>query len=216
MAIENIDVAQVRRQSEQIVLQAGGRVCDWLPFLDRPQSRSQDELIGRALVINALINIAFEAPISAINNWIDTHGLNAYLTPDERSLLQKQSADLSEQEITNLEWSIEALWALMWAGSLISDLAIDSPVSDDMVTLVPNLQENETGAKFLDKMRLRPYEELYQMLDLYYRVHWYTEDGRINGYPTGDISSDIVMERRKALEWLMNDASDWDNMSLNT
>ena len=216
MALEDIDTAQVKKQSEQIVLQAGGRICDWLPYLDRQQARSQDELIRRALIINALLNIAFQAPISVIKSWIETQGLATYLTPDEQDLLEKQNADLSEQEVANLEWSIEALWALMWAGSLIFDLAIDSPVSDDMVRLVPNLEKNEDGAKFSEKMRPRPYEELYQMLDLYYRVHWYTEDGRINGYSTGNISSDIVMERRKALEWLMDNSSDWDDISLNT
>ena len=216
MPLENVDAAQVKQRSEQAVLQAGGRICDWLPYLDRQQPRSQEELIGRALIRNALLNIAFQAPIPIIKNWIDTNGLAVHLTPDEQELLQKRNADLSEQDVANLEWSIEALWALMWAGNLIEDLAIDAPVSNNMVTFVPNLQDNEGGAKFSEKMRLRPYGELYQMLDLYYRVHWYTEDARINGYSTGNISSDIIMERRKALEWLMDGSSDWDNISLNT
>jgi hypothetical protein len=216
MVLENIDMSQVKKQSEQVVLQAGGRICEWLPYLSRQQSRSQDELISRALIINALINIAFQAPIPIIKSWIESNHLTANLTLAEQSLLQKQNEDLSDREISNLGWSIEALWALMWAGNLIPDLAIDTPVSDRMVELVPNLEKNEDGAKFLEKMRLRPYEELYQMLDLYFRVHWYTEDGRINGYSTGNISSDIVMERRKALEWLMDTSSEWDDIRMNT
>jgi hypothetical protein len=216
MVLKNMDMNQIKKQSEQVVLQAGGRICEWLPYLSRQQSRSQDELISRALIINALINIAFQAPIPIIKSWIEINHLTANLTLAEQSLLQKQNENLSEREISNLGWSIEALWALMWAGNLISDLAIDKPVSDRMVELVPNLEKNEDGAKFLEKMRLRPDEELYQMLDLYFRIHWYTEDGRINGYSTGNISSDIVMERRKALEWLMDSSSEWDDIRLST
>ena len=216
MISENIDPAQMKKQSEQIILQAGGRICDWLPFVDRDQSRTQTELVGRSLILNALINIAFKAPIPIIKKWIYAQGLASQLSPNEQALLQKRDEDLEEQEISDLGWSIEALWALMWAGSLIPDLPINLPVPDSMATLVPNLQKNESGEKFSLKMRLRPYEELYQMLDLYYRVHWYTEDGRINGYSTSSINSDIVMERRKALEWLMDSSSQWDNISLNT
>lgn len=216
MASEDINPAQVKAHSEQLILQAGGRVCDWLPTIERQQPRGQADLIGRALVLNALVNIAFSAPISAIKNWIDANGLAAHLSQGERDLLRKQNEDISEQQKSDLEWSIEALWALMWAGGLIPDLPVDTHVADTMVTLVPDLQKNEDGEKFTQRMRLRSYAELYQMLDLYYRAHWYTEDGRINGYDTADISSDIVMERRKALEWLLDASSDWDNISLNT
>jgi hypothetical protein len=113
MSLENIDVNQVKKQSEQVILQAGGRICDWLPYLDRQHSRSQDDLIGRALVINALLNIAFQAPIIVIKDWIEINHLATQVTPAERDLLQKQTVDLSEQQIANLAWSIEALWALV-------------------------------------------------------------------------------------------------------
>lgn len=216
MAIQDNDLAQVKARSEQIILQAGGRICNWLPYIDGEQPRGQADLVGRALVLNALINIAFKAPIPIIKNWIDANGLATSLSRGERGLLQKRNEDLSGQELTDLQWSLEALWALMWAGSLVPDLPIDSHVPDTMATLVPNLEKNEGGSKFTQKMRLRPHAQLYQMLDLYYRAHWYTEDGRINGYPTGSIISDIVMERRKALEWLLDASSDWDNISLNT
>lgn len=216
MANENINPAQVKAHSEQIILQAGGRVCDWLPIIERQHPRGQADLIGRALVLNALVNIAFNAPISVIRDWIDANGLSPHLSLSERDLLRKQNADLSEQQTADLGWSVEAVWALMWAGGLIPDLPVDTHVADHMVTLVPDLQQNEDGAKFTQKMRLRPYAELYQMLDLYYRAHWFTEDGRINGYDTGSISSDIVMERRKALEWLLDSSTGWDDISMNT
>lgn len=148
--------------------------------------------------------------------WISTNGLTAHLSLAEQALLQKENTTLSDQEVSNLHWSLEALWALMWAGGLTDDLTVDSHVPDYMASICPDLQQNEDGAKFTQKMRLRPTEELFQMLDLYYRAHWYTEDGRINGYSPGNIRGDIVMERRKALEWLLNASTDWDHISLDT
>lgn len=216
MATEVIDPEEVKATSERIILQAGGRVCDWLPLLDNPSPRSQADLIGRSLVLNALINIAFGAPIPIIRGWIAANGAMSHVSFNEQALLLKNADDLSEQEVLNLRWSLEALWALMWAGGLTDDLAIDGHVPDAMAMLVPDLQKNENGTKFSQKMQMRPVSDLYCMLDLYYRAHWSTEDGRINGYSTGDISPDVVMERRKALEWLLDASADWDHISLDT
>lgn len=216
MAIENVDPAALKANSEKTVLQAGGRICSWLPVLDRSTPRAQAELVQRALILNALVNIAFGAPTRIIQRWIEANGLAAHLTPKERVLLRRQREDLSEQEVTDLKWSLEALWALMWAGGLTPDLSIDTYIPDTMASLLPDLEKNEDGTKLTRTMRLRPSGELFQMLDLYFRAHWYTEDGRINGYDMGSISGDVVMERRKALEWLMDAASDWDDIAMNT
>ena len=213
---DTLDPQKVKKDSERIILAAGGRICDWLPHPDRAAPRSLDQLVGRALVMNALLNIAFEAPVSVIRDWTQANSLATHLSSAEQVLLTKRNGELSDQENINLYWYIEALWALMWAGSLIPDLPIDQPVGDTMASLVPNLQEAEGTDKFAGVMRLRPYGEIYRMLDLYYRAHWFTEDARINGYATGEISGDVIMERRKALEWLMNESINWDNVPLDT
>lgn len=212
----DIDLLAVKARSEQIILRAGGRVNPALPLIGRRKPRSQEELIGRALVMNALINIAFQAPIPVIRDWIAAHELSAHLSASERALLGKSNDDLTEQDNIDLYWSVEALWALMWAGGLIEDLPVVQPVPNTMAWLVPNLQQNEGTSKFSDRMRMRPYRELHEMLDLYYRAHWYARDGSLRRYPTGSFSQDIIMERRKALEWLMDVDVDWDNVPQDT
>ena len=212
----NIDPLQVKAESEKAILAANGRVCDWLPCPDQVEPRMREEIVGRALVMNALLNIYFRAPVPVIKGWIEANGLAGHLSESERALLQKKNGELSKQELVDLYWYIEGLWALMWVGSLIPDLPIDRPVEDHMATLTPNLQRKEDGTKFSRNMQIRPYEDLYRMLDLYYRAHWYTEDGRINGYLTGQIDGDIIMERRKALEWVMDRTVEWDDVPLDT
>jgi hypothetical protein len=44
------------------------------------------------------------------------------------------------------------------------------------------------------------------------RAHWYARDGQLNGYATGIFSLDVIMERRKALEWISDRTiEDWDD-----
>lgn len=55
------------------------------------------------------------------------------------------------------------------------------------------------------------------MLDLYFRAHWYARDGQLNGYPTAPFDLDIIMERRKTLEWLVDRSiEDWDDTPQDT
>lgn len=207
---------EVKKRSEKIILDVGGRICDWLPMPEQSEPRSLGQLIGRALVMNAMLNICFLAPVPVIRTWIERNGLENHLSNSERVLLTKSNDQLARQELINLYWHIEALWALMWAGNLIEHLDFTRPVEDYMASLAPNLQVNKNGDMFSKRMRLRPYNELYNMLDLHYRLHWYARDGQLNGYSTGAVSLDIIMERRKALEWFMDASSDWDHIDLST
>ncbi len=61
-----------------------------------------------------------------------------------------------------------------------------------------------------------PRQELFMMLDLYYRLHWWMRDSELTGRDTGDVRLDIVMERRKALEWVMDLFCDWDSVEMST
>jgi hypothetical protein len=211
-----IDPQQVKADSERIILDAGGRICDWLPLLDDRTPRTLDAIVGRALVLNAMLQIAFKAPTNIIKDWLDNNGVSAHLSANERTLLEKDNDELTAQETTDLYWYIEALWALLWVGNLIEDLAFDQPIQDYMASLCPALQHNEDGSKFANNMKIRSHDELFRMLDLYFRLHWWTRDGQLNGYETGDVRLDIIMERRKALEWVLDDSCDWDNVELST
>ena len=212
-----IDTEAIKRDNEAIIRRHGGEICDWLPWPDpdAPQ-RDVQAVARRALVLSAMLQIAFKAPIPIIKRWISANGLEADLVESERAILNKSNADLTEQEQANLFWYLEALWALAWAGSLIDQLPFDKPVGDNLASLSPNLQKNEDGSKFLKRMRMRPHEELFRVLDLYYRLHWWTRNAQLRGQQTGHVSIDIIMERRKALEWVLNAEDDWDNVEMST
>ena len=208
---------EVKKESERIILEKGGKTLDWLPCLERTENmRSNDELIDRALILNALINIHFQAPIAIIKGWIEQYGLTSSLSEYEKELLEKKNEDVTEQENINLYWNIEALWALMWVGNLIDDLPIDKRVEDYQAELCPNLERGEDDSKFRQTMKIRTKEEIFRKLDLYFRAHWYTFNGELNKYSTGKMDNSVIMERRKALEWIIDNNLDWDNIPLNT
>jgi hypothetical protein len=213
-----IDPDAVKRESEAIIRRAGGQICDWLPALDTDHKpRDLGAVVRRALILNAMLQIYFKAPIAVIKDWITRNGIADDLADSEREILAKEDDDLTEQERVNLYWYIEALWALAWAGRLIDDLPFDQAVGNNLASLCPALQRNEDGSKLSKKMRLRSRDELFRMLDLHYRLHWWTRNAQLTGQETGVVRLDIIMERRKALEWLMDaEKCDWDSVETST
>jgi len=200
----------VKAESERMITALGGRVCDWLPALERGEMRSAAEVADRALALHATIEIAFGAPIEVIAAWIRENNLEASLSHQERAILARRRDQLSKEELSSLGWSMEALWALVWAGGLIDALRVERPVGDNLAALLPNLQRNEDASSFRRRFALRPAEEIYAMLDLYYRAHWYARDGQLNSYATGAFDLGRIMERRRALEWISDhQLEDW-------
>ena len=167
--------------------------------------------------MNAMIQIHFGAPVGVVRSWIERNALGDHLSSRERKLLEGSDEDVSEQDSTDLFWSIEALWALAWVGGLISDIPIDGRVGSELASLMPDLQVNETAGGFMARFKLRSAAEIYGKLDLYYLAHWYARDGQLNRRDTAPFSLDVIMERRKALEWVMDRTiEDWEETPADT
>ena len=118
-------------------------------------------------------------------------------------------------------WSISAgpsrrVHALLWAGGFVPTLPIDGELAMDGLASLPKIGAGEDGREFARRARLRPYAELYAMRDLYFRAHWYARDGDLKGEATGAFELGTIMERRKALEWLLDETTDWDDVEMGT
>lgn len=206
---------QIKLENDQIISEKGFRVNNWLPVLDTPKLRTVEEIKGRMSVMNAMINIAFEAPTYIIDEWIKAQKLTAFLSDSEKEILAKENEELTEEEINSLMWYLEALWALMWLTKMVDKLEAEKHVGDNMASLLPNLEDGDTNEK-LDKIKdIRPEVEIYTTLDYYYRLHWYCVDERLNGREP-KLNEGQVYERRKALEWAFNRANNWDDVEMGT
>lgn len=213
--MDELQKREIKLKNDAAIRNKGYKVNDWLPILDTPNLRSLEEIKARMAVMNALINIAFGAPVYIIRDWIKSHNLSKYLSDSERETLEKENEELSDIEVNSLNWYLESLWALMWVTEMIPELDEENYCGDDMASLLPNLQNEEDNQKLERVQNLKSEREIYEMLDYYYRLHWYCVDERINGRQA-KLNEGIIYERRKSLEWVFNRAEDWDNVEMST
>jgi Domain of unknown function (DUF4272) len=206
---------EIKASNNQLIADQGYRFNQYLPIVDDPKIRSLEDIKGRIAVMNALINIAFDAPTHVIRDWIIQHKLTKHLSESEQLIINKPNPHLSEFEINSMMWYLESLWALMWVVEMISDISVNKPVGDNMAKLLPDLEAEENNDKILQINSIRSVLEIYTKLDYYYRLHWYCVDNRISGVKI-KVSEGVVYERRKALEWVLNNDSDWDNIEMST
>lgn len=215
----NINPEDVKKRSEKFILANGGEILEWLPTIDFKKIKTIDEIVERALIINAMFQLYMGAPKYIVANWFDEHLMEASLSAYEEEILCSEEL-LTEDEKSYLYWSLESLWAIAWATNLIHDLPFDKEAGDELASLSPNLQINEGGQKYENRMFLRPYSELYSMLDLYYRLHWWLNDwwqhnGESENVSIPHISLPVIIQRRAALEWILDRDAQWDNVDLN-
>lgn len=77
--------------------------------------------------------------------------------------------------------------------------------------------KRKTRKKFRAKCRLRDLDEILDMLDLHYRYHWACVEQQLHPDTNiGNLNPEVVAERRRGLEWLISEETDWDEISLDT
>lgn len=206
---------EIKSHNEKIIIQKGYRVNTWLPHLGNQALRTIDEIKGRMSVMTALLNISFEAPVYIIKQWIEKHNLSRHLSVWEAEILKKDDDDLTDLEINSLRWYLESLWALLWVTKMIDNLDAEKHVGNNLASLLPNLQQGDNNNKIERQKNLQTELSIYTMLDYYYRLHWYCVDERLYGR-NPKLNEGQIHERRRALEWVSDKNSDWDDIEMET
>lgn len=170
----------------------------------------------RAAIVCGLYHVYIGVLTKVIRRWLDDNGLMPHVSPEERILLQKSEADISAQEKCDLSWYVESLYALVWAGSIYDALDVEEYVPETLVNHTPNLQEDERADAFIGGLKIRSYNEIYKMLDLYSRASWYARDASLRGEESKNFDLSNIMARRRSLEWVFDADVEWDNVDLST
>ena len=120
------------------------------------------------------------------------------------------------QDVIDVEWEYEDLWSLFFALGLVDDIS-DGGKLADCNFIIETIASCKNVYEFEKKCKLRDIEEILDMLDLYYRYNWACTEKRINKETNiGNLNPGIVIERRRALEWLISKKKDWYDISLDT
>lgn len=211
-----INPKKVKKKNTSLLKGMGIDVIEHLPYIELNEFQNDRDIARRCLVLAALLQLHFGAPNEFIESWLKENNLMEFITPNETHILDTQYSDLTEQEQSDLYWTIEAVWALAWVGRKHNNLTFNTSVEDTLAGMTPSFQDNESGEGFIEGFSSRPAKEIFTKLDQFYRAHWYAKNSDLSGSDSPAADVDLIMERRKALEWVCNKHEEWDLISLDT
>jgi len=206
----------IKNRNTKKLRSSGIEVIEHLPYLDNPDFREPKEIARRTLVLTALFQLHLQAPREVIKKWLDESGLLTNLNVEELEYLETEYSELPAQTQTDIYWFVEAIWAFAWVGGFHNNLTLNTGVEDSLASLIPNIAKNEPAGKFISEFKLRNQVEIFEMLDKFYRAHWFARNNNLTEKKSDKVDLDIIMERRKALEYTVYKEFDWNEISLDT
>lgn len=192
-----------------------------LPSSEEVSFKSETEIMNRIIAAFTAIQVAcsirngedYEQAVKYMFQFMEKcKGDKAYLLDKERRILEN---NYSKQDVVDIIWTYESVFTLMWAIGYKADkyeLDVSKICSGDAVIF--DMREIANGTNFIPNLKK---EKVLNVLDLFYCYHWACVEKQIHPEtPIGNIDYEVVVERRRALEWLINDEKDWFNIELNT
>lgn len=183
--------------------------------------KSKEIIAKRYIACIITIQVAFDIlenndinySIKFFGDLIEKYKVYEYLSETEKKVF---SNELSRDQLVNFTWQYESINVLAWVLGLNKNLLFPNQLCDVM-SLLSNIATCQSFEEFLNKCNLINVDDILDELDLEYRYHWAVVDKRINESTNiGELDGEIVVERRRALEWLFSDEDDWNNISLDT
>jgi len=211
-----ISIERMNRETIKYLLEEQNLVYNEnLPKLELIKDiRTKEEVVNRINVLHILYTIGEDESEECFNffrdkliekNWV------TYLSEVEKETIFKTK--LSEYDLLNFSWKKEAMLALMWLINLprINLLEIkETQVSNYYDLLPPEM----TMEQFYESAQIKDLHEVVGFLDYYYCIHSAIRNR--DGKGKTSVEQSIIIERRRALEWLTNLELDWDSISLDT
>ena len=222
--MEKISNIERRNNSNKKIKQLGIACLETLPVIeDSSQARLKDIdtickraiacLISTQLAIDISENNDYDSSKTFFLNMLKQYGVQDNLIEKEKRIFNGQ---YSKQDVIDVVWSYEAYWSLVWALGLVDNIDHPNQICDceKAIMLVSTCKTYE---EFKSQCKIRDIEEILDMLDLYYRYNWaITEKSIREETEVGKLDPDVVIERRRGLEWLISEEKDWNNISLDT
>ena len=211
--------------NENKLREQGIAINQWLPLLPAEEEagiRSFDEVCGRAVASLLIIQLAidtangqYDEGFEVIGEMLDKFGVKGALNTAEKEVFDGSA---EEQTVMNVAWEYECYWSLVWALGLIGDDDLHAAEGicdcERAINLVSKCDDMQA---FKAQCKMRSAEDILAMADYFYRLHWACVEHRLNPEtPVGDISEEVVMDRRRGLEWLIGGEDDWFDISLDT
>lgn len=202
----------MRQKSLQLAVEYGYPINESLPLLDIPDHiKSTDEIIRRLLSLHVVAACAYGFDRNNAREWIKQENIYECLTDSEKNFIEKGGGDANQFKV-----QVEGMWALAWGLNLIPNLDFTKHCDNKFVMLLPNLKILENSYALRSRAKFRSSEEILKNCDLAYCLHWGIRQSELyHGKCPGNVQPYVVIERRRALEWLIN-PDDWVDILLDT
>jgi hypothetical protein len=211
--------ANLRRKAASIRLLQARNIptIDHLPPLDPDEDLSTRPVLdvfhrmrGNFLYFMRGNFALHDVPFAEFRERLDRLQAWDHLSPNERRVVDSPTP--TEQQIIQTSWALEAVFALQWSLGLVSDLPWPTALCD-MQDTVDIMKATTT----CDNLTLRPLSDLLDQMDVHYRLHWACRESMLHGdEPPGELNESVILERRRALEWLVYPDRPWDDVDLST
>jgi len=207
-----MDLKRIRDESIRAAKQLGVDMSPTLPLLDAGhEMRSVDETTSRILAMHAVAATAYGFDKAKAIAWLNKEALTNSLSEEEKLFLFEGVGQPDRFKV-----QVEAMWALAWAVGIVSELDFAKHCDDRFVTMLPNLKQSQSSADFRKKANPRPLAQVVAACDLAYCLHWAIRQSELTGkWSPGHLDPDVIVERRRALEWLLSKEA-WDAIVLDT
>lgn len=223
------DRPEKRKQKSIKVLKSHNiRTMEGLPVIESEEEvtlRSKEEVVKRMIGL-LLISLYAEGLCSGekrdehrewVGLLIEKYDAHDFFTPAEKSFLEENDPDRSA--CINFSWQYEPLTVMLWALGFLNDdeaLAIPAEICD-VPRAVSAVRDYRTFGDILSDSVLRNKKAVLDQTDLIYRYDWACVEDRISDPEAGRPEWGIVMERHRALNWLIRYCDDeWDDVSTDT
>lgn len=207
-----LDLAELKADNEAALNAQSINVIAHLPQIEGLKEvtpKDAQTVARRACAMSYIIGLGYGAKKRKLRKWLKEYDLWSSVTPYERKSLRALS--INEQDKANYQWMCEAAQALAWSLGLV-EMDHFKHCDDDLITKIP--LESEPTA-FISSAKLRPIEDIQRQVDLLYRMHWYARNNQFQGNES-KLNLSIIMERRRAIDWVYGTAKEWDDIDLST
>ena len=207
-----IIIKEIREKSIKEIAKMGYPVNENLPLIEQCKiTRSIDSILDRMLAMHIVGACAYGFGKKRGLAWLSRETNDLILTPTEMKFLHNE---IDNRRIFSEQ--IEGLYSLAWSMSFFEELDFLKSCPDNLALMFPDLFQDQQSGFFRNSAMLRLEEDIYHKLDLSYCLHWAVREATLKGQMIVNlIPTYIVVERRRALEWLFTEEP-WEEIALDT
>lgn len=189
-----------------------------LPAIEPKIFRSAREVAIRVNILSIFVAISDDQKsISFFKDILVEQDMIRHISSSEGNVLRK--GILSKQEEIDFSWNRESIYTLCWCLGIIE--SIGSAKNESSLDLIfEHLPPEVDLIDFIEKAKTIDHQIIMDELIYYYNLHWalrHPENWNWRSkYKLKEYKISLVRERRRALEWIVDNTLDWEEISLDT